>query len=642
MAFTIATPCTISKNHSQFSSGNLKRGGSGARTTKICTKTLSRRRVQCVQQNAAAPRLKEKPISPSRFYTFEPSDVEAIRIRHVLVGTEELADSIFDMVRKKQSTLGSLAQKLSLCEATRENAGDLGWWYTDETITEEVSKLGMNKELFETALNNEINKLSKFTSKAGIHVYYVEDVRHKLRITRKSTPTARKDVPKMTVDVTPMTYSIQTLGCQMNRADSERMAGEMERLGYKYEEDVFRASVILLNTCSIRDHAESKVYSYLGVHAQRKRAAPGEILLIVSGCVAQQESEKLLRRVPELDIVIGPQYVNRLGDLLEDVKYNHVQIAATEPVYIHEDISKPRRQSTVTAWVNVIYGCNERCTYCVVPNVRGLEQSRTIDAIVKEVQEIAKSSVREICLLGQNIDAYGRDLYPKRTFAELLAAVHEVSGIDRIRFTTSHPRYMSMNVIDTIARLPKLMPSFLVPPQSGDNEILAAMKRGYTVERYLAIVRNIRNQIPDASISGDVIVGFPGETEQAFQNTLHLMDSVQFDTLHTAAYSPRPNTPAALEPNQISELVKSDRLRRINEKVTQHAQLRSNRYLGRVEHVLVEGVAKVQGQVTGRNETNRVVVFDGDITELLGKIVPVKIIKAMPFTIVGRVVGEPY
>ncbi len=641
MAFaSSAAPCGVSNVHTQLRRQTLSR----PRATRHTSKSLHRP-VHCVLQQppaSAPPPLSEKPAPPPRFYTFEPSDVEAVRIRHVLVGTEELADTVFDMVRKKQCTLASLAHTLSLCAATKDNFGDLGWWYADETISPDAVKLGMNAQLFEAALGSEVNKLSRFTSDAGIHVYVVEDVRHRLRTARKPAPAPRRDVPRKEVTVVPMSYAIQTLGCQMNRADSERMAGEMERLGYHEVADPAHAALVVLNTCSIRDHAESKVYSYLGVQSQRKRAAPGEISLVVSGCVAQQESEALLRRVPELDLVIGPQYVNRLGDLLEDVKTNHVQVAATEPVYIHEDISKPRRQSTVTAWVNVIYGCNERCTYCVVPHVRGLEQSRTIDAIVEEVREIAKTSVREICLLGQNIDAFGRDLYPKRTFAELLEAVHEVPGIDRIRFTTSHPRYMSVNVIDTIARLPKLMPSFLIPPQSGDNGVLAAMKRGYTVERFHAIVDNIRDRIPDASISGDIIVGFPGESEEAFQNTLAMMDKVRFDTIHTAAYSPRPNTPAATAPNQLSEAVKTDRLRRINEKVTQHAQERSNRYVGRVEHVLVEGAAKGKGQVMGRNETNRVVVFPGDIQALRGKIVPVKIVQALAYTIVGEMAGEPY
>lgn len=291
-----------------------------------------------------------------RFYTFDPSDVEAIRIRHVLVRSAELADTVYEMVRKKSATLAELAVKLSVCEATRDNEGDLGWWWSNESVNGEHGKLGMNDELMGVALRTQANTLSKVTTIAGVHVFIVEDIRHKIRTTSRAAPNHRR-VPRDKVKpVVPMSYAIQTLGCQMNRSDSERMAGELERVGYSAVEDPFEAAVVVLNTCSIRDHAEGKVYSYLGRHAIRKRDAPGDVTLCVAGCVAQQEGEKLLRRVPELDLVIGPQYANRLGDLLEDVQLNHTQVAATEPVFIQEDLSKPRRESSITAWVNVIYG----------------------------------------------------------------------------------------------------------------------------------------------------------------------------------------------------------------------------------------------------------------------------------------------
>jgi tRNA-2-methylthio-N6-dimethylallyladenosine synthase len=440
----------------------------------------------------------------------------------------------------------------------------------------------------------------------------------------------------------PMTYHVQTLGCQMNRADSERMAGELERLGYAKIDDPFSSAVLVLNTCSIRDHAEQKVYSIMGRHAQRKAAAPSDITLVVAGCVAQQEGMQLLRRVPALDIVMGPQYAGRLGDLLEDVQSNLVQVAATDPVHIHEDISKPRRESSVTAWLNVIYGCLERCTYCVVPFARGLEQSRSMDAVRAELVAIAEQGFREVVLLGQNVDAYGRDLYPKQTFAGLLRFIHDVPGIERIRFTTSHPRYMSTNLISTCRELPKVMPSFHVPPQSGDNDILKAMKRGYTSDRYLAVVNNIREYIPEAAIAGDMIVGFPGETEAQFQNSLELVRKVQFDLLNTAAYSPRPNTPAATWDNQVSEAEKMDRLARINKLQDEIALERSQRYLGRVELILVEDRhAKDILSVTGRTPTNKLTKFAGDITILKGKLVPVQITSVTAFCLEGRIAGEP-
>lgn len=275
--------------------------------------------------------------------------------------------------------------------------------------------------------------------------------------------------------------------------------------------------------------------------------------------------------------------------------------------------------------------------------MRGLEQSRPIETIVAEIAELGRTSIREVVLLGQNIDAYGRDMYPKRTFAELLEAVHEVVGIDRIRFATSHPRYMSRNLISTCARLPKVMPSYHVPPQSGDDEVLKRMKRGYSVKRYIEIVDRIRELIPHASVSGDVIVAFPGETEAQFENTLKLLEYVRFDTLHTAAYSPRPNTDAALYEDQLPDAVKMDRLRRVNELVSVHALERSKQYLGKLEHVLVENDnAKYVGQVTGRNAANRVVNFTGDFQQLKGKIVPVRIDAATPFSISGVQCGDPY
>lgn len=298
-----------------------------------------------------------KKTPPPLFYTFDPIDIEAIRIRHVLVRSEELAGSVYDMVRKKQATLAELAPKLSICDSSRENGGDLGWWWCDEKITDESSKLGMHEALFGAALRTDANQLARIKSSAGEHIFAVEDVRHRLRPTH-TTPrrSSRRKVASPVITPEPMTYVVQTLGCQMNRSDSERMAGELERVGYREATDPGRAAVVVLNTCSIRDHAEGKVYSYLGRHAQRKRATPGDVTLCVAGCVAQQEGERLLRRVPELDLVIGPHYANRLGDLLEDVRTNQVQVAATEPIFIQEDISKPRRQSSVTSWVNVIYG----------------------------------------------------------------------------------------------------------------------------------------------------------------------------------------------------------------------------------------------------------------------------------------------
>ncbi|MGD2182940.1 tRNA (N6-isopentenyl adenosine(37)-C2)-methylthiotransferase MiaB [Lusitaniella coriacea] len=437
-------------------------------------------------------------------------------------------------------------------------------------------------------------------------------------------------------------YHITTFGCQMNKADSERMAGILDKMGLEHSDDPNCADIILYNTCTIRDNAEQKVYSYLGRQAKRKHEHPN-LTLIVSGCVAQQEGEQLLRRVPELDLVMGPQHANRLEDLLTQV-FDGNQVVATEPIHIIEDITKPRRDSAVTAWVNVIYGCNERCTYCVVPNVRGTEQSRTPEAIRAEMEMLGEEGYTEVTLLGQNIDAYGRDLpgvtaegRHQHTLTDLLYFVHDVPGIERIRFATSHPRYFTERLIRACKELPKVCEHFHIPFQSGDNDVLKAMARGYTQQKYCRIIDKIRTYMPDASISADAIVGFPGETEEQFENTLKLVEEIGFDQLNTAAYSPRPGTPAALWENQLSEEVKRDRLQRLNHLVSIKAAERSERYLGRIEEVLVEDCnPKDPSQVMGRTQGNRLTFFAGDIEALKGKIVKVKITEARAFSLTGE------
>jgi tRNA-2-methylthio-N6-dimethylallyladenosine synthase len=409
-------------------------------------------------------------------------------------------------------------------------------------------------------------------------------------------------------------------------------------LGWQAVEDENQADLILYNTCTIRDNAEQKVYSYLGRQAKRKQHYPA-LTLVVAGCVAQQEGERLLRRVPELDVVMGPQYANRLGDLLEQVEQGR-QVVATEAIDILEDITKPRRDSQVTAWVNVIYGCNEHCTYCVVPQVRGKEQSRQPEAIKQEIIHLAAQGYKEVTLLGQNIDAYGRDLGTRPdgryrvTLTDLLYLIHDVPGIERIRFVTSHPRYFTERLIQACAALPKVCEHFHIPFQSGDNEILRRMQRGYTREKYSQIISKIRQSIPDAAISADAIVGFPGETEAQFAQTLDLVAEIGFDQLNTAAYSPRPGTPAAIWDNQIPDEVKQDRLQRLNHRVVQVAAQRSQRYQGRVEEVLIEGVnPKDPTQGMGRTRTNRLTFVTGETR--VGQLVPVKITEVRPFSLTG-------
>jgi len=440
-------------------------------------------------------------------------------------------------------------------------------------------------------------------------------------------------------------YWITTFGCQMNKADSERMGGILETMGYSPGSDEHTADLVLYNTCTIRDNAEQKVYSYLGRQALRKRADPN-LTLVVAGCVAQQEGEALLRRVPELDLVMGPQHANRLASLLERVESGQ-QVVATEEHTILEDITTARRDSAVCAWVNVIYGCNERCTYCVVPAVRGREQSRLPQAIRLEMEGLAAQGYREITLLGQNIDAYGRDLpgiTPEgrraHTLTDLLASVHDVEGIARIRFATSHPRYFTERLIDACADLAKVCEHFHIPFQSGDDDVLRAMARGYTVDRYRRIIDRIRQRMPDAAISADVIVAFPGESDAQFRRTLELVETVGFDLVNTAAYSPRPNTPAADWSNQVSEAVKVERLQELNAVVERVARQRSARYQGRVEEVLAEGVnPKDPAQLMGRTRTNRLTFFPAARPEgpphRPGELVQVRIETVRAFSLSG-------
>ena len=444
-------------------------------------------------------------------------------------------------------------------------------------------------------------------------------------------------------------YWITTFGCQMNKADSERMAGILESMGYREAPAELEADLVLYNTCTIRDNAEQKVYSYLGRQAQRKRSNPN-LTLVVAGCVAQQEGESLLRRVPELDLVMGPQHANRLDVLLSQVEQGQ-QVVATEEHHILEDITTARRDSSICGWVNMIYGCNERCTYCVVPSVRGKEQSRLPEAIKLEMEGLAAEGFKEITLLGQNIDAYGRDLpgitpegRRQHTLTDLLQFVHDVEGIDRIRFATSHPRYFTERLIDACADLAKVCEHFHIPFQSGDDDVLKAMARGYTVDRYRRIIDRIRERMPDASISADVIVAFPGESDAQYRRTLALIEEVGFDQVNTAAYSPRPNTPAATWPNQLSEEVKVERLRELNALVEQVARQRSARYSGRREQVLVEGLNPKDGdQVMGRTRTNRLTFFpairaDGNRWQS-GDLVDVHIDDVRAFSLSGTAIG---
>mmetsp|Transcript_17810 Transcript_17810/g.41670 ORF Transcript_17810/g.41670 Transcript_17810/m.41670 type:complete len:703 (+) Transcript_17810:62-2170(+) len=604
--------------------------------------------------------------------TFGRQHLTAVRLRHILFATEELSQTALHQLRGGHILFEDLAGQLSACSETRDKGGEIGWVSVTKSATEldnniTVAMMGEDhlEPLLPSAARETVIQITtkpgdiiSVESERGFHLVQVVDVMADVRKMSTLKQRSRKVVKgesggsptklsgvlsgALQDDKADLTYKLETMGCQMNMADSERIEGQLQALGIrpfqpedKKNKDKKGPDVVVLNTCSIRDHAEQKVYSYVGPYAKRKRDGD-DIAIVVAGCVAQQEGKKLLRRAPEVDLVMGPQYANRIGDLLEDVS-NGNQVVATEASHIMEDSTKPRRQSSVAAWVNVIYGCNERCSFCIVPTTRGVEQSRPVESILEEVKDLVSQGYKEITLLGQNIDAYGRDMIPKRKFSDLISAVGSTPGLERLRFVTSHPRYMSLGVVDAVAETPAACESFHIPFQSGSNEVLAAMGRGHTREKYLHIIDRIRSRIPGASITADVIVGFPGETEEQFQETLSLMDTVVFDSVNTAAYSPRPNTPAAIFENQIADDVKQDRLNRINELNKKHAAERRARLMGETVEILVEERnVRVPTQVMGRTRHGYIVYCEGDIDELRGKLVDVTIDTSHTYYLAGK------
>eukprot|EP00594_Rhizosolenia_setigera_P007045 CAMPEP_0178952338 /NCGR_PEP_ID=MMETSP0789-20121207/7751_1 /TAXON_ID=3005 /ORGANISM="Rhizosolenia setigera, Strain CCMP 1694" /LENGTH=697 /DNA_ID=CAMNT_0020633361 /DNA_START=567 /DNA_END=2660 /DNA_ORIENTATION=+ len=576
-----------------------------------------------------------------------------------------------DNQKRLRDPFGYIASKISTCDGSKSEDGSIGWidnpFYegTDESINDIGHPLlpqNVIDEIFQKQLKG--GDVMTTESERGVHLIRIEDllVKHQSKSSEKilssqnKVITSRKKLSgKGIIPKTPFIlsensndnentkpvaekYTLLTNGCQMNVADSERMEGILQdNLNLENAPNTKDANVVVINTCSIRDHAESKLYDQLGPLAQRKRNGE-HLALVVTGCVAQQEGEALVKKFPEVDAVMGPQYANRLGDILDDVSRGH-QVIATDPTLITEDISRPVRTSNVRAWVNVIFGCNEHCTYCVVPFTRGVEQSRSMENIAKEIIELGEEGYKEVTLLGQNIDAYGRDMTPKRTFADLLIFLNEAiegCGVERIRYVTSHPRYFSDRVIDAVSDLDKVCECFHMPFQSGDDTVLKNMRRGYTFDSYMKIIDKIKAKSPDASITGDVIVGFPGETEEQFERTLELMNRVKFDNLNTFAYSPRPNTEASDWTNQVPDEIKDERLQKVQRLALQHATERSRRFLDKEVEVLVEERnPKNPNQVMGRVRQSRMIFFDGKIDELLGKLVMVKVTETRPWSLSG-------
>lgn len=431
---------------------------------------------------------------------------------------------------------------------------------------------------------------------------------------------------------------IETFGCQMNKSDSEHMLGLLEDIGYRQTGEIQAADLMILNTCAIREGAEDKVFSYLGYWRKLKEKRPGA-MIAVGGCVAQDAGVGLLKRAPYVDVVFGTHNLHRLPDLVlksRETGNPLVEVFQELPDDLPE--LPVIRQSDISAWVSIIYGCDYNCTYCIVPYVRGREKSRSADAIVKEVNELSQAGYKEVTLLGQNVTAYGHDLDPKIHLGDLIRMLARTSSIQRIRFITGHPRDLNPEIVDAVKEVETACEYFHLPIQAGDDRTLRRMARGYNVDFYRKLVASIRAKIPEAAITSDLIVGFPGETEAEFMNTVSLVEEICFDSCNTAAYSPRPHTPAANWQEQVPEAEKYERLRFLNSVVADVSHRRNKRYLGRTAEVLVEGRSeRSANRLTGRTRSNKVVNFEGD-SSLVGTLVNVAISQANPWALRGSLV----
>ncbi|EKN6077270.1 tRNA (N6-isopentenyl adenosine(37)-C2)-methylthiotransferase MiaB [Yersinia enterocolitica] len=422
---------------------------------------------------------------------------------------------------------------------------------------------------------------------------------------------------------------IKTWGCQMNEYDSSKMADLLASThGYQLTEIPEEADLLLLNTCSIREKAQEKVFSLLGHWKLLKEKNP-ELIIGVGGCVASQEGEHLRQRAPCVDVIFGPQTLHRLPEMINHVQGTHspvVDISFPE-IEKFDRLPEPRAEGP-TAFVSIMEGCNKYCTFCVVPYTRGEEVSRPSDDILFEIAQLAAQGVREVNLLGQNVNAYRGATYDGDicSFAELLRLVAAIDGIDRVRFTTSHPIEFTDDIIDVYRDTPELVSFLHLPVQSGSDRILTMMKRAHTALEYKAIIRKLRQARPDIQISSDFIIGFPGETQQDFEQTMKLVADVRFDTSYSFIYSPRPGTPAADLPDDVSEEEKKQRLHILQQRITQQAMEIRREMVGTVQRILVEGTSRKNVmELAGRTENNRVVNFEGT-PEMIGKFVDVEIV----------------
>jgi tRNA-2-methylthio-N6-dimethylallyladenosine synthase len=435
---------------------------------------------------------------------------------------------------------------------------------------------------------------------------------------------------------------IKTFGCQMNEYDSDKMADVLNAAeGVTKTDNPEEADIILFNTCSVREKAQEKVFHDLGRVRHLKQAKPG-LVIGVGGCVASQEGDAIVRRAPYVDVVFGPQTLHRLPQLIAERRAKgKAAVDVSFPEIEKFDALPPARVDGASAFVSVMEGCSKFCTFCIVPYTRGGEVSRPLEDVLTEVAGLAAQGVKEVTLLGQNVNAYRGRLGAGEETADLaflIETIADMPGIERIRYTTSHPRELSQRLIDTYARVPKLVSHLHLPVQSGSDRVLAAMKRGYTALEYKSLVRKLKAVRPDLSLSTDFIVGFPGETEADFEKSMKLIDEVGFDASFSFVYSTRPGTPAAELSDDTPQEVKLARLARLQKRIDELAQAISVSMVGSVQRVLVEGLSKKDpGELAGRTDNNRVVNFQAQ-PRLVGRFAEVRITGALPHSLRGEVV----
>ncbi len=432
---------------------------------------------------------------------------------------------------------------------------------------------------------------------------------------------------------------IRTFGCQMNEYDSDKMADVLAAAeGFETTDDPEQADVILFNTCSVREKAQEKVFHELGRIRPLKQARP-ELIIGVGGCVASQEGAAIVARAPYVDLVFGPQTLHRLPQMLRARRSSgKPQVDISFPEIEKFDKLPPARVEGCTAFVSIMEGCSKYCSFCVVPYTRGEEVSRPFEDVLTEVAGLAEQGVKEITLLGQNVNAYRGSMSDAEVadFALLLEYLAEVPGIERLRYTTSHPKDFSERLIEAHARIPQLVSHVHLPVQSGSDRVLSAMKRGYTALEYKSIIRRLRAARPDAAISSDFIVGFPGETDEDFEQTLQLVEDIGFDSSFSFMYSPRPGTPAASLPNQVPQATRQARLARLQARLDAQALAISSRMVGSIQRILVEGPAKKNPEeLAGRTSNNLMVNFSGP-QRLIGRMTDIRIKTAMSHSLRGE------